>query len=263
MRPTPVPRPPAPNPADKVYVGKAKYRKEVMEDHPDDIFDGLGDDFDPRAAGPLIDNQGNVVDPEDMEMVPLTEQLDAWGAEGATDEPTPVSEEDLARVRAADLAVQQARAELGDGDEREVEDRALAIMVEEHREDPTFGTPNQEEVSFAEWSERRRRPRVDRPETELALEHDDRAGQIVRLAGQAIGFGRIMQLCEQFWRESLEESGTPGTELTTGPCASSMVPCPAIHDPHCDWCCGTGRVTERVAQAIQEQSGPPSESSGD
>jgi len=92
VRPTPVPRPPVANP--EVCVGKAMYRKE-SSDHDDnaDIFDDLdndddggssifgdmdqdsifGDDFDPRAAGPLIDDQGNVVDPESLEMVPLTD----------------------------------------------------------------------------------------------------------------------------------------------------------------------------------------------
>jgi len=275
VRPTPVPRPPAPDPADKVYVEKAKYRKEAMDQHDDDedIFDGLDDDFDLRAAGPNIDDEGNVVDleegmPEDgMEMAPLTEQLDRWGAEGATDDPTPVSEGDMARVRAAELAIQQARAELGEGNEQEIEDRALEIMEGMASSNPALLAPSQEEMPSEERSGRRRSLRRNRPSPELTREHDERAEQIVRLAGDVIGYGRIMQLCEQFWRESLEESGTPGGELThlhlSGPCAITMVPCPATHDPHCDWCCGAGRVTERVAQAIREQGGPPPESSGD
>ena len=76
-----------------------------------------------------------------------------------------------------------------------------------------------------------------------------------------IGFGRTMQLAEECWREMLEEKGMAGGEHTTGPCAVFMVPCPHLvvksnkkwldANGHCDWCCGCGRVTKKVAHAMR------------
>ena len=85
--------------------------------------------------------------------------------------------------------------------------------------------------------------------------------QAVDTLGKAIGFGRVMQLAEELWGKMAKEHGHFGSQHTTGPCASMMVPCPHIDDDnpawrdangHCDWCCGTGRVTKRVAQAMVE-----------
>lgn len=80
--------------------------------------------------------------------------------------------------------------------------------------------------------------------------------QLVRDLGEAIGYGRVMQLCERLWREMLIAQGLPGGELSVGACAGSLVPCPCPapgRDPngHCTWCCGAGRVTERVLRAMQ------------
>lgn len=77
---------------------------------------------------------------------------------------------------------------------------------------------------------------------------------LVRELGGAIGYGRMMQLAEQEWRKLLARSGHAGGEHTTGPCASSMVPCQCRTEKepqldangHCDWCCGAGRVTKHV-----------------
>lgn len=73
--------------------------------------------------------------------------------------------------------------------------------------------------------------------------------EAVRALGDRIGFGRLMQLAEQTWREA---SGHPGSEHTTGPCAVFMVPCPCREagESSCDWCCGAGRVTRRVRDAM-------------
>lgn len=69
----------------------------------------------------------------------------------------------------------------------------------------------------------------------------------------------MMQQAEAAWREEL---GTmAGMEHSTGPCATFMVECPHItaevknnlwfdRNGHCDWCCGCGRVTKRVAKAM-------------
>lgn len=81
----------------------------------------------------------------------------------------------------------------------------------------------------------------------------------VLMVGEAIGYGRTMQLAEQLWRKKLAMSGLEGGEHTTGPCATFMVPCP--HPPlgrdvngHCDWCCGSGRITKRVFKAICDEA---------
>ena len=76
----------------------------------------------------------------------------------------------------------------------------------------------------------------------------------VRALGERIGYGRMMQLAEQEWNRSAISIGTPGGELTVGPCAGMLVPCVCdreiVRDEHCEWCCGTKRVTERVRRAI-------------
>ena len=77
----------------------------------------------------------------------------------------------------------------------------------------------------------------------------------VRQLGDLIGYGRMMQLAEQVWRKKLAPQGLEGGEHTTGPCAAFMVPCPhPEHDAngHCNWCCGAGRVTKRIAEIAQE-----------
>ena len=67
----------------------------------------------------------------------------------------------------------------------------------------------------------------------------------VKEIGQRFGYGRVMQLCEELWREDYPGGG----EHTTGPCAAFMVPCPHLDKDkhgHCEWCCGAGRVTKYV-----------------
>ena len=84
---------------------------------------------------------------------------------------------------------------------------------------------------------------------------EEREEAAVRALGEAFGYGRTMQLCEKLWRESLVRQGLPaGGELSVGPCVTFMVPCPhtGYDSPvACDWCCGSGRVTKRVFQAMQ------------
>lgn len=82
----------------------------------------------------------------------------------------------------------------------------------------------------------------------LALPMD----RIVAAIGKAIGFGRLMQLGQEMWKESLVQKNLAGGELSIGPCVAMLVPCPCGDPAHCDWCCGSGRVTERVAQAMRE-----------
>lgn len=79
---------------------------------------------------------------------------------------------------------------------------------------------------------------------------DERVRLAVKRLGDSIGFGRMMQLAESEWRAKLEPQGEAGGEHTTGPCAALMVPCPCESRSNCDWCCGAGRVTKRVRQAM-------------
>lgn len=76
--------------------------------------------------------------------------------------------------------------------------------------------------------------------------------ELVRRIGNRIGYGRTMQLCEELWREEMEKMGHPGSERTLGTCARFLVACPCDDVVQCDWCCGSGRVTERVARAMRE-----------
>lgn len=77
-------------------------------------------------------------------------------------------------------------------------------------------------------------------------EHED---QLVRALGEMIGYGRMMQLAERIWREKAAAQGLAGSEITNGPCAAFMVPCPHTAkdaNGHCEVCCGAGRVTKWV-----------------
>lgn len=75
-----------------------------------------------------------------------------------------------------------------------------------------------------------------------------------RRLGRRIGYGRMMQLGEQLWREVLAVDGLEGAEHSTGPCVSFLVPCPCRSASRCDWCCGAGRVTKRVAEAMANRT---------
>lgn len=73
----------------------------------------------------------------------------------------------------------------------------------------------------------------------------------VRELGDRIGYGRVMQLAEQIWNRL-----TPGAAHSTGPCVAFLVRCPCPpsgrdSNGHCEWCCGAGRVTERVRRAME------------
>jgi hypothetical protein len=89
----------------------------------------------------------------------------------------------------------------------------------------------------------------------------DAEERAVQQLGDMIGYGRLMQATETIWRRINLSENRPGAEHTTGPCAAFVVPCPHLGDKykgwrdkngHCDWCCGAGRVTHRVAQVMQD-----------
>jgi hypothetical protein len=72
----------------------------------------------------------------------------------------------------------------------------------------------------------------------------------VRALGERIGYGRVMQLCEQIWT-STDVRGA----ISRGPCVGLLVPC-GCSNGCCDWCEGSGRVTKRV-RAAQRQAKRP------
>lgn len=69
----------------------------------------------------------------------------------------------------------------------------------------------------------------------------------VRQLSEKVGFGRIMQLCEWLWDEQ-----HPGGAHSVGCCTAFLKPCPCKSRVSCAWCCGAGRVTERVLQAMKD-----------
>ena len=76
---------------------------------------------------------------------------------------------------------------------------------------------------------------------------------MIKALGENGGYGALMQSAGKLWRQSLIDKGYPGGgELSVGPCVAMLVPCPHLEkdaDGHCEWCCGSGRVTKRVIEA--------------
>ncbi len=74
---------------------------------------------------------------------------------------------------------------------------------------------------------------------------------------EAHGYGWVMHEAERLWGKKIRSNpalyGPAGGEHTCGPCAVFMVPCGCRESTDesypCDWCCGAGRVTERVREA--------------
>lgn len=71
----------------------------------------------------------------------------------------------------------------------------------------------------------------------------------VKELGEKIGYGNMMQLASDLWREYLSTMGLAGGEFTVGPCRQMMVECKhTIKDDngHCELCCGTGLIVQYV-----------------
>ena len=77
----------------------------------------------------------------------------------------------------------------------------------------------------------------------------------VKAIGDVIGFGRVMQLAQQAWREVLiKKYDHPGGEFSIGPCVSLTVPCECKYGM-CDWCCGSGWLTKHVKKMKDQYGG--------
>ncbi len=74
--------------------------------------------------------------------------------------------------------------------------------------------------------------------------------KFIKQVGERIGYGRIMQIGQELWREQLEEMGLAGGEFASGPCVASTVPCGCKDS--CGWCCGAGWLTEHV-KAVKDK----------
>ncbi len=95
-----------------------------------------------------------------------------------------------------------------------------------------------------------------RTATDIMSARNSNEKESVMWAGKEMGFGRLMQLAEECWREIAISKGLHGSELTVGTCAAFLVPCPhTIKDDHghCDICCGSGRITKGVFELLSEK----------
>lgn len=89
----------------------------------------------------------------------------------------------------------------------------------------------------------------------------DREYNIVYTLGETMGFGRIMQLAEECWRDYLKKNGYPeGSEHTTGPCKCFIIPCVCreegneeMKEAGCDWCFGCGKLTKTVYELVRKE----------
>lgn len=73
----------------------------------------------------------------------------------------------------------------------------------------------------------------------------------VRHLGEDIGYGNLMHLARDEWRESLKHKGIEGGELAVGCCVALTVPCGCAGS--CDWCNGCGWITPKVKELRDAQ----------
>ena len=92
---------------------------------------------------------------------------------------------------------------------------------------------------------------VARREAESASAASEK--QLVRLLGNSVGYGKMMLLASQLWRERLEPVGGSGGEFVVGPCRAATVACGC--QSGCDWCGGAGWLTHHVADVKKSYGG--------
>jgi hypothetical protein len=76
--------------------------------------------------------------------------------------------------------------------------------------------------------------------------------QEVRNLGDRVGYGFVMQAAQYIWADKDAEAGHPGGNFIVGCCEVFTVPCGC--ESSCNWCQGSGWLTERVKLA-KDQSG--------
>jgi hypothetical protein len=65
-------------------------------------------------------------------------------------------------------------------------------------------------------------------------------------SARLLGYGAAMNAINRAWQKDL--GGLKGAAFSVGPCEAEMVDCDCDNKLECDWCCGTGRVTEKVLE---------------
>lgn len=84
-------------------------------------------------------------------------------------------------------------------------------------------------------------------------------GERVRDLGRIVGFGNMMDLARQCWREELEDKGYfVGGEFAVGPCVAMTERCICGGKGNCDWCCGCGWLTKHVKRLAEKRRQPKS-----
>ena len=81
---------------------------------------------------------------------------------------------------------------------------------------------------------------------ENALEEEE-----VRVLCEKLGYGRVLQLTSLAWQKKGRGGNQSGIGMVIGPHVGTTTKCwhPG-QDTHCDWCCGCGWVTEKVASVM-------------
>lgn len=76
--------------------------------------------------------------------------------------------------------------------------------------------------------------------------------EIIKREGDKMGYGRMMQLAQECWREYLIEQDYPaGGEFAYGPCVGGTTACGCSGG--CDWCAGSGWLTTHVKRIKDKQ----------
>lgn len=86
---------------------------------------------------------------------------------------------------------------------------------------------------------------IDRKSEEMMesiRERDRREVESVRVQFERMGYGRVMQIANQLWKER-----HPIGAHSIGPCEVFMVSCDC-ENSECDLCCGSGKITKGVKQ---------------
>ena len=65
-------------------------------------------------------------------------------------------------------------------------------------------------------------------------------------ACEFIGYGRVMQLASDAWKEKAKIKNQDGMGLVIGPHVGMVEPCGCDPEQSCEWCCGSGWLTKHV-----------------
>jgi len=79
---------------------------------------------------------------------------------------------------------------------------------------------------------------------EYMLRWGEEEKKLIKRIGDQIGYGRMMQLAQECWREVLIPQGLEGGEFQSGPCVGMTEPCGCKGG--CDWCAGALWLTKHV-----------------